>query len=97
MNGLIRSGGNRHEKDDRKSSKNRSNNILGWDNKEKLVFVKERLSKLSKEEEHLNNQLLQLRTSKETINARTQAARSLTSFNGRFDAMNYPALQRDLD
>jgi uncharacterized protein YPO0396 len=97
LNGLIRSGGNRHEKDDRKSSKNRSNNILGWDNKEKLVFVKERLSNLSKEEEYLNNQLLQLRTSKETINARTQAARTLTSFNGRFDAMNYPALQRDLD
>ena len=44
----IKHGNNRHEKDDRRAAVDRSNFVLGWDNKEKCLFLKERIEEIQR-------------------------------------------------
>ncbi len=46
--GQIKSGGNRHEKDDRRDIKDRSNYILGWTNEAKIRTLKQNCRELEK-------------------------------------------------
>ena len=39
-NGQLKTGGGRHEKDDRPASRDRRNFVLGWDNHEKMAMVR---------------------------------------------------------
>ena len=48
--GLIKSVGNKHEKDDRKETLSRNNYVLGWDNKEKITFLRNEVRLLQDEQ-----------------------------------------------
>jgi uncharacterized protein YPO0396 len=97
MNGLIRSGNFRHEKDDRRSTKNKSNSVLGWDNKEKLSYVKDQLKTINEKLASCDSDLMKLRTAKQTINERLVSCRELMAYDNSFEALNYPVLQDDCD
>lgn len=44
--GLIKSVGNKHEKDDRKEIRSENNYVLGWENKDKISFLRNEVYKL---------------------------------------------------
>ena len=48
--GLIKSGGNKHEKDDRKEARSRDNYVLGWDNEKKITALTKEVHLLQKEQ-----------------------------------------------
>lgn len=47
--GLIKSVGNKHEKDDRRETRSRDNYVLGWENKEKIAFLTKEICRLQDE------------------------------------------------
>lgn len=49
--GLIKSVGNKHEKDDRKEVRNRNNYVLGWDNRDKISYLRNEVHKLHQEQQ----------------------------------------------
>lgn len=97
INGLIRSSNFRHEKDDRKASKNKANNVLGWDNKEKLLFVKEKVKQVKTSLNQVQQELMKLRSDKQIINDRLSSARTLSTFGKSFESINYPSLETEVD
>ncbi len=48
--GLIKFGKGKHEKDDRRKIKSTENYVLGWDNKEKINFLKKKVKQLQNDE-----------------------------------------------
>lgn len=48
--GLIKSVGNKHEKDDRKEARSRDNYVLGWDNEKKITALTKEVHLLQKEQ-----------------------------------------------
>lgn len=48
--GLVKSVGNKHEKDDRKESRSRDHYVLGWDNKDKMAFLRQEVHRLQEEQ-----------------------------------------------
>ncbi len=50
IEGLIKYGKGKHEKDDREKVKKTENFVLGWDNKEKIDFLKKKVRQLQKDE-----------------------------------------------
>ncbi|MBU0972080.1 MAG: ATP-dependent exonuclease SbcCD, C subunit-like protein, partial [Proteobacteria bacterium] len=65
--GQIKSHGKRHEKDDRKDIKDRSNYILGWTNEAKIRILKQRGRDLEKQMQALATTLSNLDTRKKTL------------------------------
>ncbi len=58
-NGLIKSKGQRHEKDDRYALNDRSRYILGWSNQQKIDVLSNKLEQLNKHGQQLVDQLIQ--------------------------------------
>lgn len=48
--GLIKSVGNKHEKDDRKEIRSRDNYVLGWENKDKIASLRQKVRKAQNEQ-----------------------------------------------
>lgn len=65
--GQIKSHGKRHEKDDRKDIKDRSNYILGWTNEAKIQTLKQHRRELEKQMQALSVTLSDLDTRKKTL------------------------------
>lgn len=49
--GLIKSVENKHEKDDRKEVRSRDNYVLGWDNRDKISYLRSEVHKLQQEQQ----------------------------------------------
>lgn len=58
--GQIKSNLQKHEKDDRKDINDRSNFVLGWDNKEKILSLEKKLKDLEAEKKNLNEKINQI-------------------------------------
>ena len=56
--GLIKSVGNKHEKDDRKEIRSRDNYVLGWENKDKIAFLQQEVRNLQEEQKATQAQIL---------------------------------------
>ena len=48
--GLIKSVGNKHEKDDRKEVRSRDNYVLGWENKDKIASLRQKVREAQNEQ-----------------------------------------------
>lgn len=48
--GLIKSVGNKHEKDDRKEIRSRDNYVLGWENKDKIASLRQKVREAQNEQ-----------------------------------------------
>ena len=82
--GQIKGSGGKHEKDDRKSLTDRGNYVLGWDNKEKIKNIEQRMNSLFqkiqeciKEQEKFKTDKKELDIQKENLNG----ILSVTDFN----------------
>jgi uncharacterized protein YPO0396 len=60
LNGQIKHGGNRHEKDDRHNFGDRRHYVLGWDNQEKLAALEREYHEKLTEQDALINQIKDL-------------------------------------
>ncbi len=76
-NGQIKSGGQRHEKDDRGSIHDRSRYVLGWSNEDKIKALQSKLQNLEQQGRQLAAQLQALNKQEQALNTRRDAVRDL--------------------
>jgi uncharacterized protein YPO0396 len=95
LNGQIKSGGSRHEKDDRFAIGDRTRYVLGWDNREKIAALKDELQAREREL-HATRAAIQTneRTSDEW-KQRQQGLRDLLAFDG-YAELNWRADEQQI-
>ncbi len=81
MQGQIKSGGRRHEKDDRTSLKDRSRYVLGWTNKEKIRALSKQAKELDKKGRALTKQAAQLEKDQQKLIRNRDQCRDLLRFD----------------
>ena len=81
INGQIKSNRSRHEKDDRKFVNDRSNYILGWENKEKIKEFKEILRKEQRSAQELSNKISDINDKEKNIQDKIINASGLIEFS----------------
>ncbi len=78
--GQIKSGGQRHEKDDRRSIQDRSHYVLGWSNEEKIRTLEGVKNQLETETQRLAETLVELGKRQQEQTGRRDAVRDLLKF-----------------
>jgi uncharacterized protein YPO0396 len=78
--GQIKSGGQRHEKDDRRSIHDRSHYVLGWSNEEKIRALEGVKTRLGTEAQRLTSALADLGNQQHKQNVGRDAVRDLLKF-----------------
>ena len=76
-NGQIKSGGQRHEKDDRRSIYDRSYYVLGWSNENKIRTLEATLKRLEREVKQAEDRLADLNKQQQGMNDRRDCIRDL--------------------
>ncbi len=82
MAGQIKSGGTRHEKDDRYEIGDRTRYVLGWRNDDKILALKARLREQQADGERLLAQLGTVDAESRQLQEQRDAARDLSNFTG---------------
>lgn len=80
-NGQIKSGDNRHEKDDRHSIDDRSRFILGWDNNKKIKTLEQQSAGLERGIAALSNRRTQLEKDIASVKQRIEQMSSLRAYS----------------
>lgn len=96
QSGQIKTGGSRHEKDDRHRVDDRSRWILGWDNADKLAALAAELQRFEREQTILDNQRKQQRTESSRLEQRRAAINRLLEF-ASFEAIDWRAITKLID
>lgn len=82
--GQIKTGSQRHTKDDRRELWDRRNFVLGWSNKEKILAVEKHVGELKKEKTKVDAALTALKTeinNNTTLNTRLNLIIAVTNWN----------------
>lgn len=101
--GQIKSGGIRHEKDDRNSITSRRNFVLGWSNKDKIKAYQSSIKKLSASIDQLTQEISNIRKEKSELKEKENALHYLLKFENyeviyfEIDAILIEKLKRDKD
>ncbi len=93
--GQIKSGGKRHEKDDRKDLKDRTHYILGWSNEAKIKLLKKRRGELQKDMQTQAEILTDLDQRKKALQDHLTALIRLGEFLD-FSDLDWQATARDI-
>ena len=91
--GQLKSGGARHEKDDRHRIDDRTRYVLGWSNAAKLRALKTRLIELQREGMSAVTERQQIDQERSTVAARRDSARDLVNLRN-FNEIDWPATAR---
>ncbi len=94
--GLLKSGGQRHEKDDRIKGR-KQDFILGWDTIEKRNKLKKNLIAYDKSLEKTSQALIQTRTELNTLNQRMSASKELMDYFADFQTINFELPQEEMN
>lgn len=81
INGQVKHGGVKHEKDDRKAINDASTFILGWNNKEKISNLKAESDKIQKEIDSLLSDIELLDNSLESLNNKANRLHDHIKYN----------------
>ncbi|MEM7184551.1 MAG: SbcC/MukB-like Walker B domain-containing protein, partial [Spirochaetota bacterium] len=95
QNGLIKSA-DRHEKDDRKTSLQVNSYVLGWDNKEKIAWWREKLRVSEKEITTLQNKFDAIVSKKQQLEARLTHIQHISIFTD-FQEIHWQAYVKEID
>ncbi len=79
LNGQIKHGLVRHEKDDRRPLGDRRNYVLGWDNREKLAFLSKELAGCKAEHERVSRLITQVEKQQDEERGKQSALQLLLS------------------
>lgn len=86
--GLIKRGADRHEKDDRHRVDDRSRFVLGWENKDKLAALRQRMSVLQKEIQRIADQIAAAQSANKVATELQQVAKMALEYK-EFSAMDW--------
>ena len=86
--GLIKSKGGKHEKDDRPGVNRREHYVLGWDNREKIAAIKKEYEALCNQLTALKKELYALDHKRKETEERKEAFSNLLNFE-KFDAIDW--------
>jgi len=93
IHGQIKSGGRRHEKDDRTSIRDRSRYVLGWTNKDKIRALTRQAKELEQQGKTLTRQAAQLDKEQQGLNQNRDCCRDLLRIDD-YEAVNWQAPTR---
>jgi len=79
-NGQIKSGGKRHEKDDRRSIHDRSRYVLGWDNREKIKALESKKIQVERTAQETAGRLAELNRRQGLLTEKRDGVRDLLTF-----------------
>lgn len=79
-NGQIKSGGRRHEKDDRRSIHDRSQYVLGWSNKEKIRALESKRTQVERAARETAERLAELNNKQRLLADKRDGVRDLLGF-----------------
>jgi uncharacterized protein YPO0396 len=79
-NGQIKSGGQRHEKDDRRSIHDQSQYVLGWSNKEKIRALESKKLQVERTAKETAGRLAELNKQQQQVAGKRDAVRDLLNF-----------------
>jgi uncharacterized protein YPO0396 len=88
INGQIKRGGARHEKDDRYNLNDRTRYVLGWDNRDKIAALEVELARENTALEATRQALAKINTEQQQWNTRLQQLRELLAFDD-FNAIDW--------
>jgi len=94
-NGLIKSKGQRHEKDDRHDLNDRSRFVLGWSNQSKILALNNKLTALDHRGQQLMTQLADIAKQLDITRIERDACRDLLAIP-HFEEMNWQLLSRQM-
>lgn len=97
LQGQIKSGKFRHEKDDRHQLHDKSRFVLGWSNKEKIRLLVAKLSSLQQQSQNLEAALSQLAGKRQSLEELRHQAKNLSDFNLSFEQINWPHFAAQLE
>ena len=95
LQGQIKSGGKRHEKDDRHPLLDRARFVLGWSNEEKIRALEQSLAALSEEIMQLGRQSQEISGELQALTGRRDHARDLRNII-KFDDIDWQTPARDI-
>lgn len=95
-NGQIKTGGVRHEKDDRKDIHDRRNYILGWSNAQKIAALEKELTETGVRKEQIDKKIKSNAQQQEILRGRETALHDLLKFKG-FGEIDWQRISKDLD
>ena len=95
LQGQIKSGGKRHEKDDRHALQDRARFVLGWSNEEKILALETSLAALSTEIMELAQQSQEITTHLRQLTSRRDHARDLRNII-KFDDIDWQTPARSI-
>lgn len=97
LTGQIKSGKGRHEKDDRHSINDKSRYVLGWDNKEKLLFLKDELRALSEEKTGQIKEQKAIQSKIESFRKQSMNLQNLAQLNFSFNDCDWKSVAIQID
>lgn len=86
--GLIKSKGGKHEKDDRPEVNRREHYVLGWDNREKIAAIKKEYENLRSQVEAKNKEIKEIDNKRKETEERKEALSRLLDFD-KFDDIDW--------
>lgn len=86
--GLIKSKGGKHEKDDRPETQGRSHYVLGWDNREKIAELKKEYEELLNQQKSKKDEIKRLDARKKELEDQREAFHDLFKYE-RFDEIDW--------
>lgn len=86
--GLIKSRGGKHEKDDRPETQGRSHYVLGWDNREKIAELKKEYEELCDNQRSKNAELKRIDALKKELEAQREAYHDLFKYE-KYDEIDW--------
>ena len=87
--GLIKTSGDRHEKDDRPHVLKRENYVLGWENQEKLRLLQQEIRQMQEQENEKRGQQVELEKKRRALEEQQDALRKLTELFTDYELMDW--------
>lgn len=97
LNGQMKSGKFRHEKDDRHQLQDKSRYVLGWSNKEKIQLLAEQYSQIQAQQKSLELQLTEFKQQRNALNGKYRDALNLAQYDLPFEQINWPVYSQKIE
>lgn len=94
--GLIKSVGNKHEKDDRKEIRSRDNYVLGWENKDKIAFLQQEVRHLQEEQKAAQAQIQTIEKQQKECNLQINRLNELLNRFEDYDSIDWTSCAQSI-
>ena len=96
LHGQVKSGGLRHEKDDRHALSDQSRYVLGWSNADKIRFLTQQLQSYETQLAKVEASLAELRHKRGSFETLNRHSHNLADFPFSFDQLNWPQVANQI-